>query len=317
MSKQRLGRSDILIEPLGLGGNVFGWTIDETTSFRILDAFVAAGFNLVDTADIYSNWAPGNPGGVSETIIGNWLKSRGNRSQIVLTTKVGHCSDPGQRGQSRRYITDALDASLRRLGTDYIDLYLAHREDPQTPLEETMETYTDLIKAGKVRSIGASHHSEQTLQRAQGLCAEYGYARFENVQSHYNLYDRQDHEKDLAPFCLASDVGVTSYFSLARGFLSGKYRSRSDFRKSPTRGFFMKYYLNDRGLRILATLDDMAASRQVGLASLAIAWLVAKQGVAAPIASATSLDQLDEITTGARLLLHADELAALEIASAY
>ncbi|SCW91119.1 Predicted oxidoreductase [Rhizobium mongolense subsp. loessense] len=317
MSKQRVGRSNLFVEPLGLGGNVFGWTIDEQTSFRVLDAFVAAGFNLIDTADVYSNWAPGNPGGVSETIIGNWMRSRGNRDAIVLTTKVGHKSDPDQRGQSRDYITNAVEASLRRLGTDYIDLYLAHCEDSETHLEETLDTYSGLVRAGKVRSIGASQHSQQTLSRAQQLSADQGWARFENVQSHYNLYDRKDHENELAPFCLANDVGVTSYFSLARGFLSGKYRSRSDFRKSPTRGFFMKYYLNDRGLRILEALDDIAVSRQLAPASVAIAWLITKPGIVAPIASATNLDQLDEIINGARLSLHADELARLEVASTY
>lgn len=314
---RRLGGSDLFVKPLGLGGNVFGWTVDEANSFRILDAFVAEGFNLVDTADVYSNWAPGNPGGVSETIIGDWMKSRGNRSRIILTTKVGQCSDPDRRGQSRRYIIEALDASLRRLGTDYIDLYLAHCEDPKTPLEETLETYTDLIKAGKVRSIGASHHSKETLQRNHRLSADYGYARFENVQSHYNLYDRESHEKALAPFCLESGVGVTSYFSLARGFLSGKYRSRADFRKSPTRGFFMKQYLNERGLSILKALDQIAMSRHVNLASVAIAWLAARKGVIAPIASATNLDQLSEITAGSRLVLHEEELAALDMASVY
>lgn len=317
MNRRRLGRSELLVAPLGLGGNVFGWTIDERRSFGILDAFVDRGFNLVDTADVYSNWAPGNPGGISETIIGNWIKARGNRDQIVLTTKVGYPMGIGQEGLSRRYVTEAIEASLRRLSTDYIDLYLAHRDDLQVPMEETLGIFADLVRAGKVRAIGACHHGTEQLGVAEHISSQEGWPRFETVQAQYNLYDRGEHEADLAAFCSTQEIAVTSYFSLARGFLSGKYRARSDFRKSPARGLFMKTYLNERGLRILDALDAIALAHGVAPASVAIAWLNSRPGLAAPIASATTLEQLEQILAGATLALAADDLQRLDSASAY
>jgi aryl-alcohol dehydrogenase-like predicted oxidoreductase len=317
MNLRSLGRSGIHVAPLGLGGNVFGWTIDEPGSFRVLDAFVDHGFNLIDTADVYSNWAPGNPGGISETIIGNWIKARRNRNRIVLTTKVGYAMGPGQEGLSRRHVTAAVEASLRRLSTDYIDLYLAHREDPQVPMDETLGIFADLVRDGKVRAIGACHHGPRQLGAAEQVARRHGWPRFETVQAHYNLYDREEHEADLAAYCSAHEIAVTSYFSLARGFLSGKYRARSDFRKSPVRGLFMKAYLNERGLRILDALDGIALAHGVAPASVAIAWLVSRPGLAAPIASATTPDQLAQIVAGARLQLLADELQRLDSASSY
>lgn len=317
MSRRRLGRSELFVAPLGLGGNVFGWTINERESYGILDAFVDRGFNLIDTADVYSNWAPGNLGGVSETIIGKWIKARGNRDRIVLTTKVGYAMGAGQEGLSRRYVTEAIEASLRRLSTDYIDLYLAHREDPQVPIAETLAIFADLVQAGKVRAIGACHHGTKQLSTAEHISRQEGWPRFETVQAHYNLYDRGVHEAELAAFCRAHEIAVTSYFSLARGFLSGKYRTRADFRKSPVRGLFMKGYLNERGLRILDALDEIALAHSVAPASVAIAWLNSRPGLAAPIASATTMKQLAQILDGATLHLTVDELQHLDSASSY
>lgn len=317
MIQRRIGRSDLHVAPLGLGGNVFGWTLDESRSFRILDAFVDRGFNFLDTADVYSNWAPGNPGGISEAIIGKWIKTRGNRDSIVLTTKVGFPMGPDQEGLSRRYVIEAVEASLRRLSTDYIDLYLAHQHDPQTPMEETLSTFAELVQAGKVRVIGACHHDTEQLSIAAKISEQENWPRFENVQAHYNLYDRKDHEAHLACFCSDQDIAVTSYFSLARGFLSGKYRARTDFRKSPARGFFMKTYLNERGLHILDALDEVAGAHDVAPSSVAISWLKSQPGLAAPIASATSEEQLEQILCGATLCLSSDELQLLDTASAY
>lgn len=317
MIHRQIGRSDLRVAPLGLGGNVFGWTLDEARSFRILDAFADQGFNFIDTADVYSNWAPGNPGGVSETIIGKWIRTRRNRDRIVLTTKVGFPMGPDQEGLSRRYLIEAVEASLRRLSTEYVDLYLAHQPDPHTPLDETLSTFADLVQAGKVRVIGACHHETEQLGTAAKLSERANWPRFENVQAHYNLYDRKDHEAHLARFCSEHDIAVTSYFSLARGFLSGKYRARSDFRKSPARGFFMKTYLNERGLRILEALDAIALAHGVAPSSVAIAWLKSQPGLTAPIASATTEEQLEEILCGATLRLSPDELQQLDTASAY
>lgn len=317
MIHRRIGRSDLLVAPLGLGGNVFGWTLDEPSSFRILDAFVDQGFNLIDTADVYSNWAPGNPGGISEAIIGKWIKTRGNRDRIVLTTKVGFSMGTEQEGLSKRYMIQAVEASLRRLSTDYIDLYLAHEQDPQTPIEETLSTFAELVRAGKVRVIGACHHETEQLSMAAKISEQENWPRFENVQAPYNLYDRKDHEAHLADYCSDQDIAVTSYFSLARGFLSGKYRARTDFRKSPARGFFMKTYLNERGVRILDALDEVALIHGVAPSSVAIAWLKSQPGLAAPIASATTEEQLAQILCGATLCLSPDDLQRLNTASAY
>jgi aryl-alcohol dehydrogenase-like predicted oxidoreductase len=255
MKQRVIGRSDLKVAPLGLGGNVFGWSADETASFAVLDAFLAKGFNLIDTADVYSAWKPGNKGGESETIIGKWMKSRGNRGKIVVTTKVGSEMAPGKKGLSRAYIESAVEASLRRLQTDYIDLYLSHWEDPSVEIEETLSAYAGLIEAGKVRVIGNSNHSVQTVRTALSISARHKWPHFENLQTRYNLYDRSGYEAELEAFCRENEIGVTSYFSLAKGFLSGKYRSPADFGKSAARGDEMKDYLNERGLRILAALD--------------------------------------------------------------
>jgi aryl-alcohol dehydrogenase-like predicted oxidoreductase len=316
MQSRQIGRSGLKVAPLGLGGNVFGWSADEKASFAVLDAFKAAGFNLIDTADAYSSWVPGHQGGESETIIGKWMKARGNRADIVLTTKVGSEMGPGKKGLSRRYIESAVDASLKRLQSDYIDLYLSHWEDPLVDIEETLGTYADLVKIGKVRAIGNSNHSVQTMRKALAVSAGHGWPRFENLQTHYNLYDRSGYEAELEAFCRDNEIGVTSYFSLAKGFLSGKYRSPADFSKSAARGDAMKAYLNERGFRILSSLDAVAKARNATPAQVAIAWLIARPGLVAPIASATSVDQLTDLIKATELDLKAEEIEQLTRASA-
>jgi aryl-alcohol dehydrogenase-like predicted oxidoreductase len=316
MKKRVIGRSVLEVAPLGLGGNVFGWSADEKASFAVLDAFAARGFNLIDTADVYSAWKPGNHGGESETIIGKWMKARGNRGDIVLTTKVGSEMGPGKKGLGRRYIESAVEASLGRLQTDYIDLYLSHWEDPSVEIEETLGTYADLVKAGKVRVIGNSNHSVQTMRKALAISARHKWPRFENLQTHYNLYDRSGYEAELEAFCRENEIGVTSYFSLAKGFLSGKYRSPADFGKSAARGDEMKSYFNERGLRVLAVLDAVANARNAKPAQVAIAWLIARPGLVAPIASATSVEQLQDLIKAAELDLSAQDIEQLDRASA-
>lgn len=316
MEKRVIGRSELEVAPLGLGGNVFGWSADERASFAVLDAFVAKGFNLIDTADVYSAWKPGNQGGESETIIGKWMKARGNRAAIVLTTKVGSEMGPGKKGLSRRYIETAVEASLKRLQSDYIDLYLSHWEDPTVEIEETLGVYADLVKAGKVRAIGNSNHSAQTMRTALSVSAKHHWPRFENLQTHYNLYDRAGYETELEAFCRENQIGVTSYFSLAKGFLSGKYRAPADFTKSAARGDEMKNYLNDRGLRILAALDAVAKAHNAEPAQVAIAWLIARPGLVAPIASATSVEQLGDLVKATELDLRSGDIKQLDQASA-
>lgn len=316
MQKRKIGRSDLKVAPLGLGGNVFGWSADEKASFAVLDAFVAKGFNLIDTADVYSAWKPGNKGGESETIIGKWMKARGNRSSIVLTTKVGSEMGPGKKGLSRAYIASAVEASLKRLQSDYIDLYLSHWEDPAVDSEETLGIYAELVKAGKVRVIGNSNHSAATMRQALAISAKHKWPRFENLQTHYNLYDRSGYESELEGFCRENDIGVTSYFSLAKGFLSGKYRKPADFAKSAARGDDMKNYLNDRGLRILSSLDTVAKARNATPAQVAIAWLIARPGLVAPIASATSVEQLQDLIKATEVALSSGDVDQLNQASA-
>ena len=254
MKKRKLGNSKLEVAPLAFGGNVFGWTVDEQTSFTLLDAFVAAGFNLIDTADVYSYWAPGNRGGESETIIGKWLKRSGKRGKVVIATKVGKEMGPNSKGLSKSYILRAVEDSLRRLQTDYIDLYQSHADDPETPLEETLEAYAQLIRQGKVRAIGASNYSATRLAQALQISDQYGFPRYESLQPLFNLYDRTDYEGELEPLCRERGLGVISYFSLASGFLTGKYRSQDDLAHS-ARGDMVKKYLNPRGIRILEALD--------------------------------------------------------------
>lgn len=302
MNKRKVGNSGLEVAPWAFGGNVFGWTIDERTSFRLLDAFVAAGFNLIDTADVYSVWAPGHQGGESETIIGNWLRQRGNRDQVVIATKVGMELEPDKKGLAPAYIRRAVEDSLRRLGTEYIDLYQSHKDDPATPQLETLQTYAQLIQEGKVRAIGASNFSAARLREALQISAEQGLPRYETLQPEYNLYNRADYEKELAPLVREQGLGVLNYSALASGFLTGKYRSEADFGKSQ-RGGGMQKYLNERGFRILQALDEVAERYQATPAEVSLAWLMARPGITAPIASATTEQQLHELARAAGLNL--------------
>jgi aryl-alcohol dehydrogenase-like predicted oxidoreductase len=311
MEKRRLGKSELQVAPLCFGGNVFGWTADEAMSFRLLDGFVAAGFNFIDTADVYSKWAPGHHGGESETIIGDWLKRRGRRDDVVIATKVGSEMGPRKKGLAKDYIARAVEDSLRRLGTDYIDLYQSHRDDPDTPVEETLAAYGALIEAGKVRAIGASNFTPERLADSLAASAKHRLPRYETLQPEYNLMVR-DFEKELAPLCAKHGLGVIPYFGLASGFLTGKYRSKGDLKQSP-RGEDVEAYLNERGFKVLAALDAVAEKRAATPAQVALAWLMTK--VTAPIASATNLKQLDDIAASARLTLAAEDVKALEAAS--
>jgi aryl-alcohol dehydrogenase-like predicted oxidoreductase len=315
MEKRRLGRSDLHIAPLMLGGNVFGWTADEAASFALLDAFVDAGFDAVDTADVYSRWVPGHTGGESETVIGKWLKARGGRDKVIVATKLGMDMSGENKGLSAGYMVRAVEDSLRRLQTDYIDLYQSHRDDPETPLDETLEAYGRLIAQGKVRVIGASNFDAARLGEALKVSGAKGLPRYETLQPLYNLSDRAGFEGPLQDLCVKEGVGVICFYGLASGFLTGKYRSEADFSKSP-RGGGMKRYMNDRGFRILAALDAVSAARGATPAQVALAWLMAQPAIAAPIASATSRDQLTEILGAARLKLDAADLKSLTAASA-
>jgi aryl-alcohol dehydrogenase-like predicted oxidoreductase len=316
MQKRKLGRSALSVAPLTFGGNVFGWTIDEATSFRILDAFVSAGFNFVDTADVYSRWAPGNQGGESETIIGKWMKQRGNRDKVIVATKVGGDMGQGKKDIGRKWILAEVENSLRRLQTDYIDLYQTHWDVEGTPVEETLEAYSELVKAGKVRYIGASNFSPARLKASLEASAKHGYPRYESYQPHYNLAEREIFEKEMESICVEHQLGVINYYSLAAGFLTGKYRSEADLAKSP-RGAGAKKYLNARGSRILAALDTVAEEYHSTPASVAIAWLLARPSVTAPIASATSIGQLDSLIAATKLELNADDVEKLDAASAW
>jgi aryl-alcohol dehydrogenase (NADP+) len=314
MQKRRLGQSQIFTAPLVLGGNVFGWTLDEAGSFRILDEFVGAGFDFVDTADVYSSFVPGNVGGESETIIGKWLTQRGNRRRVIITTKVGMRMGPDKQGLSRAYIFQAVEDSLRRLRTDYIDLYQSHCDDAGTPLEETLQAYAELIRQGKVRAIGASNYGAARLTEALDVAKRENLPRYESLQPEYNLYERAKYESGLESVCVQRGLGVISYFSLASGFLAGKYRSPADL-KGAARGAFVGKYLNPRGERILGALDEVAASHRSTPASVALAWLMARPSVTAPIASATSSAQLQTLISAAQLQLEPAAIEALDRAS--
>lgn len=314
-SRRRLGNSGLEIAPLVFGGNIFGWTVDEPTSFQLLDAFVDAGFDCIDTADVYSAWKPGNTGGESETILGNWLARRGNRDRILIATKVGMELAPDKKGLSKAYILRAVEDSLRRLQTDYIDLYQSHRDDPDTPLEETLEAYDQLIQQGKVRAIGASNYTGERLVEARNISESKGLPTYESLQPLYNLYARADYEQNLEPVVQAQGIGVIPYFSLASGFLTGKYRSEEDLTKS-NRGPGVKKYLNERGFRILDALDKVASQYASTPARVALAWLIARPSITAPIASATSLEQLTDLIEATKLELDASALEELNQASA-
>ena len=316
MQLRPLGKTGLSIAPLVFGGNVFGWTADEKTSFDLLDAFTGAGFNAIDTADAYSRWVPGNEGGESETIIGKWLKRSGiARDRVVIITKVGSDMGQGRRDLRKAWIIEEVENSLRRLQTDHIDLYLSHWPDPETPYEETLEAHAGLVKAGKVRAFGASNLDAGQLQASFEAADRAGLPRYGALQPEYNLYDRAGFEGPLADLCRKEDIGVITYYSLASGFLSGKYRSKADT-QGKARGGGVARYLDDKGLRILAALDSVSAETGAAPAEIALAWLMAKPAVTAPIASATSLAQLASLTKAAALTLSADQMAALDRAGA-
>ncbi|MGH6894711.1 MAG: aldo/keto reductase [Dongiaceae bacterium] len=312
MQKRRLGKSDLYVAPLCLGGNVFGWTADVTTSFALLDAFVDAGFNFIDTADVYSKWAPGHHGGESEIIIGDWLKRRGKRHELVIATKVGSEMGPGKKGLKKAYILRAVEDSLRRLGTDRIDLYQSHFDDLETPVEEPLEAYAILIRQGKVRAIGASNFTAERLAAALEASRRDGLPRYETLQPQYTLMERA-FEAELGPLCHRHGLGVIPYYGLASGFLTGKYRGKADLQQSP-RGEDVEAYLNERGFRVLAALDAISERHRAKPAQVALAWLMIK--VTAPIASATSLMQLGDLAAAASLMLDQADIAKLEAASA-
>jgi aryl-alcohol dehydrogenase-like predicted oxidoreductase len=316
MKTRKLGGSSLEVSPICLGGNVFGWTADEPASFAILDAFVGAGFNFIDTADVYSRWVPGHKGGESETVLGNWFKRSGNRKKVILATKVGIELAPDKKGLSKTYILQEVEDSLQRLQTDYIDLYQSHIDDPSVPLDETLEAYDQLIKQGKVRAIGASNYSAERLAESLKVSNQNELPRYECLQPHYNLYERAAYEKDLEPECLKEGIGVIPYFALASGFLTGKYRSEADLAKGP-RGQMVKKYLDPRGFRILAALDHVAAKLHSTPGKIAIAWLIARPSITAPIASATSVEQLKDLVDAANLQLDPASIEALNEASAY
>ncbi len=318
MEKRELGKSGIRVSPWAFGGNVFGWTADETTSFNLLDAFVDAGFNLIDTADVYGRWVTGI-GGESETIIGNWLKKTGNRKNVVIATKVGHTmgmGPKGEKGLAKEYILRAVEDSLKRLQTDYIDLYQSHEDDPSTPIEETLHAYDILVKQGKVRAIGASNFSAKRLAESLEVSKKHNYPAYQTLQPRYNLYDRADYEKELAKFCTDHSIGVINYYSLAAGFLTGKYRSPEDLAKSARGGRVKSAYFNERGFKIIAALDEVAKHYNATPAQVSLAWLLTRPAITAPIASATSIPQLKELVKGIELKLDSASLEKLNKASA-
>jgi len=315
MQNRELGRSGLSVSPICLGGNVFGWTADERTSFSILDAWVDAGFNFIDTADVYSRWAPGHAGGESETVIGKWLKQSGKRDKVVIATKVG--MDMGEGiSLAPQYIAKRVEDSLRRLDIEQIDLYQSHRDDEATDLQATLEAFGKLVEQGKVRAIGASQYSAARLKEALDVSKRMGLPRYESLQPLYNLYDRAVFEKELQPLCAEQGVGVISFYAIAAGFLSGKYRTQEDAAKSVRGENTVKRYLNDRGLKILAALDEASKRTGAPQARVAIAWVMAQPGITSPIASASNLEQLHEITKAAELNLDAETMKLLNAASA-
>lgn len=314
--KRPLGKTGLETAPLVFGGNVFGWTVDEATAFHLLDRLADAGIHAIDTADVYSGWVPGLSGGESETIIGNWFHSRPHRrADTILVTKVGLPMAPEKRGLSAKYIMEAVEASLRRLQTDVIDLYFSHAPDPKTPVEETLRAYDRLIEQGKVRAIGASNHDVTQTREALRVAAEAGLPRYEVLQPRYNLYDRDDFDGPLRDLAIAEGLGVITFFSLASGFLSGKYRAKADIASSKRAGFVENYF-DTRGMRILDALDRVAAAHNAAPAEVALAWVMARDGVTAPIASATSVEQTDSLIRATRLTLSHADMTVLDDASA-
>jgi aryl-alcohol dehydrogenase-like predicted oxidoreductase len=315
MQLRPLGRSSLRVSPLCLGGNVFGWTAAEAASFTVLDALVSAGLNFIDTADVYSVWVPGHRGGESETVIGNWLKRRAKRKDVVIATKVGMEMAPDRKGLSAAHIARSVEESLRRLQTDYIDLYFSHCDDASVPIEETLGAYQKLIAQGKVRAIGASNFTAARMADALEVSRKNGLPRYEVLQPHYNLYERSDYESALEPFCLEQQIGVVSYFALASGFLTGKYRTPADATKSARGKGVVEKYLNERGSRILAALDDVGRRYGASAASVALAWQIARPSITAPIASATTVNQLNELVAATQLKLDQAAIEQLNTAS--
>ena len=316
MEMRTLGALGMPVSPIMLGGNVFGWTIDQAQSFAVLDRFADRGFNFIDTADVYSSWVPGNKGGESETILGNWFKQTGKRESIVLATKLGNPMGEGKQGLSAKYMKEAVEASLRRLQTDYIDLYQAHIDDAKTPLEETLRAFNDLVQEGKVRTIGASNYSGRRLRAAEEVARNAGWQRYETLQPNYNLHTRQEYEQDLAPVVAEFSIGVVPYFSLASGFLTGKYKTAADAEGAKRSGMVGKFF-DDRGRKILAALDSVAKQTGARPATIALAWLLSRPNILAPIASATSVDQMEDLFAAADLTLSPEQLTELSLASAY
>lgn len=319
MLTRKIQHTDLHVSALCFGGNVFGWTCDEPTSFAVLDTFTAAGGNFIDTADVYSNWVPGSVGGESETILGHWMQTRKNRERIVIATKVGSrmANDPQKEGLSRRYIMQAVEASLRRLQTDYIDLYQAHYDHPGTPLEETLSAFNDLVKQGKIRAIGASNYNAQRLTEALRISDEHGCTRYVTLQPHYNLVYREEYERELEPLCQREGIGVIPYRSLAGGFLSGKYRPGQQLPATPRAERIQRLYLNERGFSILTKVEQVAQAHHATIAQVVLAWLLARSGIIAPIASATSVEQTRELLGALDVKLTAEDLAVLDQVSAW
>lgn len=316
MQTRNLGYSGISIARLIFGGNVFGWTVDEPTSFQIIDAFVDRGFNCIDTADVYSRWVPGHQGGESETILGKWFRKSGKRSKVVLATKVGMDMGDGKQGLRKQYILQAVEASLQRLQTDYIDLYQSHKDDESVPFEETLDAYRQLMQQGKVRTIGASNYNGARLAEALGVSHKTGLPAYRTLQPEYNLYARREYESDLEPVVQKHGLGVIPYFSLASGFLTGKYKSKEDAKGSKREAIVAKYF-DDRGEKILSALQVIAKEVRATQASVALAWLLARPSITAPIASATSLDQLKNLFAAVDLRLDKSIMEKLNQASAY
>lgn len=315
-NRRKLGKSDLMVSPITFGGNVFGWTLNEKESFRILDAFVDAGFNFIDTADTYSLWAPGNSGGESETIIGNWMKERGNREKVLIATKVGGEITETKKGLKPDYIKRAVEESLTRLQTDHIDLYQSHYDDLNTPVSETMTAFNELVEEGKVRYIGTSNLSADRIKESNQFARDENMVEYVSIQPHYNLYERQRFEDEYLPLIEEEKMAVINYYALASGFLTGKYRNEKDLGKSP-RGGGIKKYLDERGQKILRALDEVSADLGVPQAQIAIAWLLHKPFITSPIASATSLEQLDDLIGAASLKLSSDHVELLDKASGY
>jgi aryl-alcohol dehydrogenase-like predicted oxidoreductase len=315
MLKRRLGRTDLDVSVLCFGGNVFGWTTDAAQSAAVLDAFMEAGGNFVDSADVYSRWVPGNSGGESEVILGQWMKDRGNRKDVIVATKLGSPMGEGKQGLSRTYMVQAVEDSLQRLQTDYIDLYQAHRDDQETPLEEIMAAFDDLIEQGKVRWIGASNFTAARLAEANAVAEQGGWHRYESIQPAYHLLQRSDYEAELEPLCQKDEIGVITYSSLASGFLTGKYRPNAKLPSSGRASGVQQRYMNDRGWAILAAVESVAKRLGATPAQVALAWIASRPGMTGPIASATTPAQLEEIAGGIDLKLDGEAIETLDEAS--